>query len=114
MSVELLEEEKAEKALKQPEDLTPAQVYALLREQFKYLAELRIGRQDAAEKYGIPAGTIQRWGKNGWVRTLQKAMGQGRQVIVNEQDVAVMLEMNRRFRTRSSGPIKGWRPPKLV
>jgi len=75
----------------------------------------KIGRSDAAEKYGIAPVSIIRWerqllaDKNPLVRVYEKGFGRGKQVQVDEGHVAAVVALSNQLRTdgQQTGPMPG-------
>ena len=117
MLATVLEEKKgptSEEILSNMSEYTPDQILAALLDYYADLDEVEIGQSDAAKKYGTTDTSILNWQKQGIVRRLRNGSGRGNQVILNERDVAVRATMNKLLRKGKSGPIKGWKPPKIA
>ena len=96
-----------------------------LTEHGEVLRELqgrRIGRSEAARKYGIVSATIFHWEKQRlgdgtpMIKIYDKGLGSGSRTIIDEGHVAAMVELSRQIRTEGQrgGPLPGFgkNPPR--
>jgi hypothetical protein len=95
--------------------LTYDDAFAIFKQQYAHLVGVQIGASSAANKYEVKRSTLTDWVNNGWVKVYQAETkgGAGRQLMVDEGQVAALAAM-RRFRKGKSGPIKGWKPEKIA
>ncbi len=62
------------------------------REDFAHLEGRGISISEAAERYGIPFSTMQRWVAQGWIQILRPG-SRGKAYEINEADVAYMAAL---------------------
>lgn len=86
-----------------------------LREEFKHLDGVKIGRSAAALKYGVADTSISNWEKQKLITgeplivVYNSSMGRGNQIMLNECHVAAMVAFNQRNRNgKKGGPIAGF------
>jgi hypothetical protein len=101
-----------------PDD--PNSYYKWLRQKDNFHPELAgkgITLYKAFQEYNISFGALAHWMEKGVIRVIEKAPKPGAASKINERDVAIVSEMNRKFRTengtKKGGAIKGWRPEPL-
>lgn len=85
--------------------------YQELKESFAPdLENETISLQQAAQKYQISKGTISHWVKAGLIEVVEPAKRRGMPTKLSLRDVAIMVELNNRYRAEGNkrGPLKGW------
>lgn len=94
--------------------ITKEQVCDILMERYKHLEAVTIGQRDASNKYGVNYQTLAGWVQRGVLPAVKKGRGKGQQTFLNEQQVAVMVEMCNLYLEGRGGRVPGWGPPWLL
>lgn len=80
------------------------------RENFAHLEGRGVSISQAAERYGIPFSTLQRWVQRGWIRIIREG-GRGKPYELNEADIAYLAAIFKRIEGTRRG--KRWKPKDL-
>jgi hypothetical protein len=95
-----------------PQKSEANKLYDQLYQEFSHLENSTITRQAAAKKYQVSVETVAVWEKKGFVRHTS-AKRRGLDAYVNERDTATLAGVSQKLRTKTGGPIPGFRPPIL-
>jgi transposase len=85
--------------------------YQELKESFaQELEGQTVSLQEAAQQYQIAKGTLSGWIKTGLIQVVEPAKRRGMPHKLSLRDVAIMAELNNRYRAEGNkrGPLKGW------
>jgi transposase len=69
-----------------------------------------VSLQEAAQMFQISKGTLSGWIKTGLIQVVEPAKRRGMPHKLSLRDVAIMAELNNRYRAEGNkrGPLKGW------